>query len=516
VSLVTRERRARGLQAMPRALSWRALGLPSGRVANNDRLTGLDSSFLHLERDSAHMHVAGCSVFAGSPPGYDEVVRAIEARLHLVPRYRQRLAFVPFGQGRPVWVDDPHFKVQYHVRHTALPRPGGDAELKRLAGRVFSQALDRSRPLWELWLVEGLGGGRFALLSKTHHALVDGVSGVDIATVLFDTSPEPLPVAPPEHEWVARPLPSSAQLLADALRERATVPQEVVRGVRAALRGPRAMTRRLGRAVGSVGALAWTGLQAAPPSPFNVRIGPHRRFTWVEADLGQFKAIKNALGGTVNDLVLAVVAGALGGYMRLHGHSTEGVELRAMVPVSVRADIERGALGNRVAAMWALLPVGLTDPVERLERVSREMHGVKESGQAVGAEILTRLSGFAPPTIMAQAARLQARQRIFNLVVTNVPGPQFPLYLLGRELESIYPMVPLAENTALGIAILSYNGQVNFGLVADYDALSDVEALADELRAAVHELAAAAGAPAPGPPPTGTPQHPPDPAPAAR
>ena len=465
-------------------------------VANTDRLTGLDSSFLHLERDSAHMHVAGCAVFSGSAPPYDELVEAIEARLHLVPRYRQRLAFVPLGQGRPVWVDDPYFNLRYHVRHTALPRPGSDAELKRLAGRVFSQALDRSRPLWELWLVEGLAGGRFAVLTKTHHALVDGISGVDIATVLFDTSPDPLPAAPPDQEWDARPLPSRAQLLADALLERATVPAEVARGVRATLRGPRTVAKRAGKAVGSLGAFAWTGMNAAPSSPFNQRIGPHRRFTWVQADLGQFKAIKNSLGGTVNDVVLAVVSGALGKYMRLHGLSTDAVGLKAMVPVSVRADIERGALGNRVAAMWATLPVGLADPVERLQTVSEEMVGVKQSGQAVGAEILTAVSGFAPPTIMSQAARLQARQRLFNLVVTNVPGPQFPLYLLGRELEAIYPMVPLAENTALGIAILSYNGQLNFGLVGDYDALADLETLADELRSSIEELAAAAGAPA--------------------
>src|SRR5947209_8721292 len=343
------------------------------------------------------MHVAGCSVFAGQAPSYDELIAAIQSRLHLVPRYRQRLAFVPLAQGRPVWVDDPHFKVHYHVRHTALPRPGGDAELKRLAGRVFSQALDRSRPLWELWLVEGLSEGRFAVLSKTHHALVDGVSGVDIATVLFDASPEPLPVAAPEHDWVARPLPASAELLADALLERTTVPAEVVRGVRATLRGPRTVATRIGQALGSVGALARTGLQAAPASPFNVRIGPHRRFTWVRADLAQFKAIKNSLGGTVNDVVLAAVAGALGRYMRLHGWATDGVELRAMVPVSVRADIERGALGNRVAAMWATLPVGLVDAVERLHELSEEMQGVKQSGQAVGAEMVTRLSGFAPP-----------------------------------------------------------------------------------------------------------------------
>jgi WS/DGAT/MGAT family acyltransferase len=462
-------------------------------MANRDRLTGLDSSFLHLERDAAHMHVAGCMVFQGEAPPYDELVEQIVSRLHLVPRYRQRLAFVPMGQGRPVWVDDPHFNVGFHVRHTALPSPGGEEQLKRLAGRVFSQSLDRSRPLWELWLVEGLCDDRFAMLSKTHHALVDGISGVDIATVLFDASPDPMPVAPPDHEWVARPMPSSAQLLADALLERATVPAEIVRGVRATLRGPRQVAERVGRALGGVGAMAKAGLQAAPASPFNVRIGPHRRFTWVRGDLKEFKAVKNALGGTVNDVVLAAVTGALGRYLRLHGEATDDLVLRAMVPVSVRADVERGALGNRVAAMWAPLPVGLSDPVHRLLTISRDMEGIKESGQAVGAQVLTELTGFAPPTIMAQAARLQARQRLFNLVVTNVPGPQFPLYMLSRQLDAMFPMVPLAENQALGIAIMSYDGQLNFGLNADYDSLPDLEALADELRASIEELAAAAG-----------------------
>jgi WS/DGAT/MGAT family acyltransferase len=463
-------------------------------MANPDRLTGLDSSFLHLEHDSTHMHVASCSIFEGPAPAYDDLVAEIVSRLHLVPRYRQRLAFVPLNQGRPVWVDDPHFNVDFHVRHTALPRPGSDDKLKSLCGRIFSQALDRSRPLWEIWLVEGLTGGRFALLSKAHHALVDGVSGVDIATVLFDTSPDPMPVAPPDHEWIPRPLPTGAQLLADALLERATVPGEIVRGVRATLRGPRHMAARLGRTLGGVGAVAKAGLRSAPPSPLNVRIGPHRRFTWVEADLDQFKAIKNSLGGTVNDVVLAAVAGALGRYLRIHGEETENCVLKAMVPVSVRVDAERGALGNRVAAMWAPLPVGVTDPVARLLTISHEMEGIKRSHQAVGAQVLTELTGFAPPTIMAQAARLQARQRMFNLVVTNVPGPQFPLYVLGRLLESMYPMVPLAENQALGVAIMSYNGALDFGLNADYDTLSDLEALAEELRASIEELVAAAGA----------------------
>ncbi len=438
------------------------------------------------------MHVAGCMVFEGRAPAYEDLVAEIMSRLHLVPRYRQRLAFVPLNQGRPVWVDDPHFNVTFHVRHTALPRPGGDQELKRLCGRVFSQALDRARPLWELWLVEGLSDDRFAVLSKTHHALVDGVSGVDIATVLFDTSPDPMPVAAPDQEWVPKPLPSSAQLLADALLERATVPGEIVRGVRATLRGPRHVARKAGEGLVGVGAMAWSGLNAAPPSPFNVRIGPHRRFTWVRGDLSEFKAIKNTLGGTVNDVVLAVVSGALGHYMRVHGESTD-VALKAMIPVSVRADVERGVLGNRVAAMWAPLPVGITDPVKRMRRISSSMKDLKESGQAVGAQVLTELSGFAPPTIMAQAARLQARQRLFNLVVTNIPGPQAPLYVLGRELEALYPMVPLAENTALGIAIMSYNGQLNFGLVSDFDALPDLELLADELVHSIDELATAAG-----------------------
>jgi WS/DGAT/MGAT family acyltransferase len=462
-------------------------------VANPDRLTGLDSSFLHLERDAAHMHVAGCMIFSGEAPSYDDLVVQILSRLHLVPRYRQRLAFVPLHQGRPVWVDDPHFNVGFHVRHTALPSPGDEDQLRRLTGRVFSQALDRSRPLWEIWLVEGLSDDRFALLSKTHHSLVDGISGVDIATVLFDTSPDPMPVAPPDHEWVPRPLPTGAQLLADALLERATVPAEIVRGIRATLRGPRHVAARVSRALGGVGAMARVGLQGAPPSPLNVRIGPHRRFTWVRGDLRQYKAIKNALGGTVNDVVLAAVAGALGRYLRMHGEATDDTVLRAMVPISVRADVERGALGNRVAAMWAPLPIGMSDPVQRLLAISREMEGIKASGQAVGAQVLTELTGFAPPTIMAQAARLQARQRMFNLVVTNVPGPQFPLYMLGRKLDGMFPMVPLAENQALGIAIMSYNGQLNFGLNADYDALPDLEVLADELRAAVEELAAAAG-----------------------
>src|SRR4051795_6796901 len=460
----------------------------------NDRLTGLDASFLHLEDDAAHMHVAAVMTFDGEPPHIDEVVEGIGTRLHLVPRYRQKLAFVPFGQGRPRWVDDPHFNLRYHVRHTALPEPGTEEQLKRLAGRVFSQRLDRDKPLWEMWVVEGLDGGeRFAVLSKTHHALVDGVSGIDIMSVLFDTKAEPDATAADEKRWLPAPTPSRAQLLAEALIERATVPSEIVRGARALVRGPRRIAESaLGSAAG-VGSMVRAGLRPAPKTPYNERIGPHRRFTWVRMQLEDVKGIKNALGGTVNDVMLATVTGALGRHLRRRGIETDGMELKAMVPVSVRPQEARGALGNQVAAMMAPLPVGLQDPVARMERISDAMGHLKSGGQAVGAQVLTELTGFAPPNIMSQASRVVARQRMFNLVVTNVPGPQFPLYMMGRQLEGLFPMVPLAPNQALGIAIMSYNGTINFGLVGDFDLMSDLDELAEDLQASLAELAEAAG-----------------------
>ena len=460
---------------------------------STDRLTALDTSFLHLEDAASHMHVASVMLFEGSPPPYNDLLDAIERRLHLVPRYRQRLAFVPLAQGRPRWVDDPHRNLRYHVRATALPAPGDEDQLKELAGRVFSQQLDRDKPLWEIWLVDGLEGDRFALLSKTHHALVDGISGVDIISVLFDTSPEPAAPADPGDRWLPRPLPSQAQLFAEALLERTTIPAEVARSVRAVFRGPRRILSGARDAAVGVGAMAWAGLNPAPTSPYNQSIGPHRRFTWVRAELGDIKAIKNELGGTVNDVVLSTVAGALGKHLRRRGQNTDGLELKAMIPVSVRADVERGALGNKVAAMMAPLPIWCQDPVARLDIVREELKGLKSSGQAVGAQVLTDLTGFAPPTVMGQAARLVSRQRMFNLVVTNVPGPQFPLYLAGRRMLDPFPMVPLAKNQALGIALLSYAGKINFGLVGDWDLMWDLDEFAGHLRESIEELAEAAG-----------------------
>jgi diacylglycerol O-acyltransferase / wax synthase len=464
-------------------------------MANPDRLTALDTTFLHLEDHStAHMHVASVMVFDGKAPNPDELVEHVVNRLHLVPRYRQRLAYIPFDQGRPVWTDDPHFNPRYHIRHTALPKPADDEALKRLAGRLFSQRLDRSKPLWEIWLVQNMSGERFALIAKTHHALVDGVSGVDITTVLFDSAREPAPIPGPGTPWVAKPLPGRAKLLGEALVERATIPGEMVRGARRLVRAPRRAFSQLKDGLVSVGATTLAGINApAPSTPFNVDIGPHRRYTFLDADLAEFKAIKDSLGGTLNDVVLASVTLALGRYLRDRRYDTEGLVLKAMVPVSVRSKSEQGALGNKVAAMWAPLPVGVENPTECLRRISRSMEDLKNSGQAVGAQVLTNLAGFAPPTIMSQAARLQARQPFFNLVVTNVPGPQFPLYLLGRRLQVLFPVVPLAQRQALGIAVMSYDGHLGFGLLGDFDSLPELENLRRDLEWAIDSLASAAG-----------------------
>jgi len=375
-----------------------------------------------------------------------------------------------------------------------MPAPGDDSLLAPLCGRIFSTQLDRSKPLWEIALVDGLSDNRHALIAKTHHAMIDGIAGVDLTAVLFDTAPDTPRTQPERTAWSPSPLPSDAELLASALLERVTVPTELTRSIRAALRRPRQAAAAAGARIGAVSAITAPGGEPVPESPINVQIGSHRRFTWVNSDLDTARQIKNSLGGTVNDVVLATVAGALGSYLRSRGHPTRGLELRAMVPVSMRSDDDRGSSGNDIAVMWATLPVGEADPVRRLRRVTESMAEVKSSGQAVGAKALSQLSGFAPQTIMSQAARLVPRQRFFNLVVTNVPGPQFPLYLLGARLRDIYPMVPIAENQALGIAVISYDGRLDFGLNGDWDALSDIELLGEDLRSALAELTRAAQA----------------------
>jgi diacylglycerol O-acyltransferase / wax synthase len=457
-----------------------------------DRLTAVDASFLHQEDASSHMHIGAVTLFEGPPPPFAEVREHIRSRLHLVPRYRQKLAYPPLDTGRPLWVDDPTFNLEYHLRHTALPAPGTEQQLHRLAARIGSQQLDRSKPLWECWFVEGLEDHRFALVFKTHHALVDGVSGVDLATVLFDLSPVTAPTeAPP---WEPHPEPTSAELLAGGMVGFAKGAVGAVEKAATAATNPAAAIDALREAAEGIGEIIWAGLNPAPETPLNVEIGPHRRYTVVRNRLDDFRYIKGVLGGTVNDVVLAVVAGSMARWLRSRGVRTEGLELRALVPVSIRARDERDHLGNKIVLMRGPLPVYIRDPVARLRYVKQAMDGLKESKQAVGAKVLADVQQLAPPTILAQASRIQFSTRLFNLIVTNVPGPQFPLYLLGRQLQDLFPIAFLPKNHGLAIAIMSYNGAIDFGLLGDYDVLADIDVVADGIEDGLTQLKTAARA----------------------
>jgi WS/DGAT/MGAT family acyltransferase len=469
-----------------------------GVSAVADRLSPLDASFLYVEEPTTPMHVGSVAVFEEPNDGFDHdrLVDLISERIAFVPRYRQRVRDVPGHLANPVWVDDENFDIGYHVRRSALPRPGNDQQLFELVARVQSRPLDRARPLWEMYLVEGLSEHRFAVITKTHQAMVDGIGAVDIGQVILDTSPTP--PRPTSRKgavldaWQPEAEPSWAELIAGAVTETVRRPTGAVDTLRGGLSEIRSSAGRLlGGAMGLFAA-GLTAARPAPTSPLNAVVSGQRRFASVATDLDDYRRIRKAHGGTVNDVVLAAVSGALGRYLRAHGHSTKDLALRAMVPISVRADDEHGALGNRVSAMMAPLPVWCEDPMERLRLVTTTMGDLKSSKQAVGATLLTEVTDFAPPTIAAQAARLQSRQRFFNLVVTNVPGPQFPLYLLGRELQDVFPMVPLARNQGVCFALMSYNGRVNFGLTADYDAMPDLDQLAGDLEASIAELSAAA------------------------
>ena len=465
--------------------------MPPRRI---DRLPATDASFLAQERGSSHMQVGALAVFAGPPPSYDELVAHIEARLHLMPRYRQKLAFPRFQPDRPFWVDDPFFNLRYHVRDTALPPPGDDAQLELLTARAFSQRLDRSKPLWELTLVSGLRDGRFGLISKNHHALVDGVGGLDLSTVLLDPSPAPSEVPAPERRWIPGPEPSQAELAVEGVKEIVKAPLELASRLLSAIEDPKkSASTELRWAAEGLGEVAWAVLNPAPETPLNLAIGPHRRLRWVRRSLGEFKAIKNALGGTVNDVFLAVVTGALRSWLATRSVRTEGLELRALVPVSTREAGDNGAMGNRLVALRGALPVYAEDPIERLALVREAMTEVKESKQAIGARVVAGLQNLAPPMRLADVSRINFSTRLFNLLLTNMPGPQLPLYLLGRELAAFVPVAFLAENHALAIAITSYNGNVDFGLIADYDSLPDLDRIAGFVEESLDELLRVSG-----------------------
>jgi WS/DGAT/MGAT family acyltransferase len=459
-----------------------------------DRLTAVDAGFLHQEGPASHMHIGALVRAEGPAPAYEPFLDSIRARLHYVPRYRQRLVYPPASSGRPLWADDPDFNLEFHVRHTALPAPGSDEQLMNLAARVFSQQLDRSKPLWELWLVEGLADGGFALLSKSHHAMIDGIAGVDLGTVLFDLGPEGRPPEEGLEPWKPDPEPTPLDLLTAGVSGFTKTTLGIAAKAIGALSRPERAIEEAKVTAEGLGEIVWAAANPAPASPLNVEIGPHRRFAGIACDLADFKSVKNAFGGTVNDVVLAVVAGALRVWLQSRSVRTEGLELRALVPVSVRhRDGElHGATGNRLAAMRGPLPVYVEDAVERLAVVREAMNDLKESKQAVGAETLTSVQQFAPPTILAQASRLNFSTILFNMLVTNVPGPQFPLYVQGREMTSVFPIAFLPKNHALAIAIMSYNGQMNFGLLGDYDAMPDLNAFGEAIEACLAELVARA------------------------
>jgi diacylglycerol O-acyltransferase / wax synthase len=456
-----------------------------------DRLSSIDASFLHQEGPASHMHIGGLLTFQGPPPDFEAFLDHIRSRLHLVPRYRQKLATPPLESGHPLWVDDPSFNLEYHVRHAALPAPGTEEQLLQMVARIFSQPLDRSRPLWENWLVEGLEGERFALISKTHHSVVDGVSGVDLATVLFDAEPNP-PAAEPSTElepWQPHPEPSTAELLVAGVRGMVGAAAGLAgRLVTAAASSPEATLARLRDAAEGVGEIVWATLNPAPETPLNVEIGPHRRYMFVRHRLEDYKEVKNELGGTVNDVVLTVVSGALARWLHSRGVRTEGLEMRALVPVSVRAKSDQGSLGNRLTVMRGPLPVYIPDPLARLRFVKKAMDGLKESKQAEGAATLAAVNNLAPPTVLAQASRLNFSTRLFNLIVTNIPGPQIPLYVLGHELEDLFPIAFLPSGHALAVAIMSYNGRLEYGLLADYDAVPDLDVIAEGIDQTLDEL----------------------------
>jgi diacylglycerol O-acyltransferase / wax synthase len=452
------------------------------------RLSSQDASFLHLEDDVSHMHIGSIAVLEGPPPAYDQLAEHVRCKLPEVPRYRQRVHFLPLALGRPVWVDDPHFNLGYHLRRTALPEPGGDEELRLLIGRVMSQQLDRSKPLWEMWMIEGLRDNRWVLLSKVHHAVVDGVAGAELVSAILDEEREQ--EDPDSVEWRPEREPPGPELAARALVERAFSPYE---GIKSIVGAPR---RAADLAVGTArGLLTMAGLLKPPPrSSLNGPIGPHRRWNWARSELSEVKLIRNAFGGTVNDVVLTAIAGGFRELLLERGEAADR-DVRSLVPVSVRAPDERGAYNNRVSAIFADLPVGIEDPVERLAAMHEQMENLKRSHSAVAGDVLVGLTGFAPAMLLSLGLRAATRvpQWTVQTVTTNVPGPQKTLYAVGRRMLECFPYVPLAGHVRVGVAIFSYDGGLHFGVTGDWDHAPDIEVLCRGIERSMAQLVAAAG-----------------------
>ncbi len=469
-------------------------------VESYERLSAQDASFLVYEDidSTAHMHIGGMSVYEGGGltnhrGGVDiERIRTyVESRLHAIPRYRQKLAYTPVD-GHPVWIDDERFNVRYHVRHTRLPRPGDDAELKSLVGRIMSQRLDRNRPLWELWVVEGLPNGQWAMVTKTHHCMIDGVSGVDISTVLMRLEPDDtIEEAPP---WRPREAPSSLAMLTDEATRKLRAPLDLAGGIRDALASLGGQVDELQGALESMKRMAGIAMQGAAETPFNKQLGPHRRFDWTAIGLDEAKFIKNQLGGTLNDVVLCVIAGAAGEYLRGRRVNVDILDFIAAIPVNARTGEDR-SMGNQVAAWLARLPIAERDARKRLDLVREVTTELKKSGSADPTAYLYRTAEFGGPAALSLVVQLTQKLSPCNLIVTNVPGPPFPLYLLSSKMLSASPMVTLLSEQGLGVAVFSYMGRLQFGFNADWDLMPDlgdfVAAVArnlDELRTAAHAV----------------------------
>jgi WS/DGAT/MGAT family acyltransferase len=460
-----------------------------------ERLKTLDTEFLHVEDGIAHMHIAGACVFADPPPTYDEFFGLIAGKMHLIPQYRQRVRPVPVELGRPVWADDPHFDLHYHVRHTALPAPGDDAALRRLMGRLMSQPLDRERPLWEAWLVEGLEGGRWAGVFKVHHSMVDGIAGVALLTVLLDLFPDAQVLEP--EPWTPEPEPDALEKVVDAWKGLAADAGGALAQVGRAVTDPADAARTARRTVRGIGRLLGS-LGGTPPSSIDGAIGPHRAWAHASADLAAIKTIRRVFGGTVNDVVLAAVSGGYRDLLIAHGDDPDTAVVRSLVPVSTRREDGEGRVDNRVSAILATLPVEMADPVDRLMAVQAQMGEHKQSHMAEAGEVVTSVGDLVPPVLIGSVSRAVTRvlrelpQRSITTVTTNVPGPQFPLYCLGREMLEYRPYVPIFHGVRVATAILSYNGRVFFGVTGDYESTPDVDVLALGAAAAVNELLARA------------------------
>jgi WS/DGAT/MGAT family acyltransferase len=461
-----------------------------------DRLSGLDSSFLVYEDETTSMHVASTQILEAAPLrgsdgtiDFDRIVDYVVSRLDRIPRYRQRLSRTPI-EGHPVWVDDAHFNIRYHVRHAALPRPGDERQLKRLVGRIFSQQLDREKPLWELWLVEGLEGDRVALFSKVHHCMVDGISGAELLAELLTVEPLEKIEIPPA--WAARPAPRALQLGMDEVARVLRAPLALVENALRVMRDENHARHDLRERVRAIGRLVLDGANIATPAPFNRPIGPYRRIDWCSMPIAPIKEVRRCLGGSLNDVVLATASGALAHFLEhCRGVDIGSLDFRIMAPVSVRAPEQSGTLGNRVSAWIMPLPLAERDPVARLRSICETTRKLKESSQALAADTLTQATEWTGTTLLSLGARLMSLGTPFNMVITNVPGPRVPLYLLESRVLEAHAMVPLMSPLGLGIALFSYADRISWGFSADWDLVPDLHDLVTAVEESFEELLAA-------------------------